>query len=39
MTKQGIIKQFDKLIYNEKFLAGCSAISAQIDYLESEVEE
>lgn len=26
MTKQEIIKQLDKLLYNEKFLVGCSAI-------------
>lgn len=29
MTKQEIIKQLDKLIYNEKFLVGCSATEHQ----------
>lgn len=29
MTKQEIIKQLDKLLYNEKFLAGCSTIEHQ----------
>ena len=29
MTKQEIIKQLDKLLYNEKFLVGCSTIQHQ----------